>query len=463
MQDIWKLSATQTANLVRLGKLSAREAAEAALARLAAVNPAINAVVDHNPEETLARADAVDAALARGEALGPLVGVPVTVKINVDQIGHATSNGLVGKKDLIARENNPVVDGLLRAGAVIVGRTNTPAFSARYFTDNQLFGATVNPRDPTVTPGGSSGGAAAATLAGIGCIGHGNDIGGSVRYPAYACGIHGLRPGLGRVATCNESGPDRSIGFQLMSVQGPLARSVNDVRLGFHAMAGRDSRDPWHFEAPLTAGPNPMLAAFCAHPEGIATAPEVEAALRDAARRLEDAGWTVVELDAVPPLKETSQIMHRLWVADAPERILAGAKAEGDPGAIFAMQGAMDWVGAVSLQDFSDTLTRRANLVREWARFFDTWPVLLLPPSSELPFDTDADLKNGFEWLTERQYFMAGPPAIGMPAMVVSTGLAGTRATGVQILAGRMREDLCLAAGEAIEARGTPLAPIDPA
>ncbi|MFC3058864.1 amidase family protein [Paenirhodobacter populi] len=461
MTELWRLSAAQTANLIRLKQASATEVAEAALARLAAVNPALNAVVDHNPEDVLAQAAAVDARIAAGAALGPLAGVPVTIKINIDQAGYATSNGLRGKAGLIATENNPVVDNFLRAGAVLLGRTNTPAFSARYFTDNQLHGATLNPRDPRLTPGGSSGGAAAATAAGIGCIGHGNDIGGSVRYPAYACGIHGLRPGLGRVATFNATGPDRSIGFQLMSVQGPLARTVQDVRLGFQAMAGRDTRDPWYFEAPA-APHDPRLAAFCAHPEGIDTAPEVEAALRDAAERLADAGWTVVELDAIPPLKEASRIMHLLWVADAPERIVAAAEAEGDPGAIFAMRGAVDWIGPVGLTEFGDALTRRAALVREWAAFFETFPVLLMPPSSQLPFEVDADLKNGFAWLTEQQYFMAGPPAIGMPAMTVSTGLSGTAPVGVQILAGRGREEFCLAAGEAIADRGAPPAPIDP-
>lgn len=458
MTELWRLSAAQTANLVRLRKVSVLEVAQAHLARLDAVNPALNAVVDHNPEDVLAQARAID---ARGPE-GPLAGVPVTIKINIDQKGYATSNGLRSRADAIAVENNPVVDGFLKAGAVLLGRTNTPAFSARYFTDNQLHGATKNPRDPALTPGGSSGGAAAATAAGIGCIGHGNDIGGSVRYPAYACGIHGLRPGLGRVPTYNETAPDRQIGAQLMSVQGPLARRIHDLRLGLGAMSGRDIRDPWFFGG-ASAAPDARLAAYCAHPEGIDTAPEVEAALRDAAARLEDAGWTVIELDGIPPLKEASRIMHLLWVADAPRRILAAAEAEGDPGALFSMRGALEWIGPVSIEEFGDALTRRAALVREWARFFEAWPVLLMPCSSELPFETDADRKNGFPWLTERQYFMAGPPAIGMPALTVSTGLVGTAPVGVQILAGRGREDLCLGAAEAIEARGTPPSPIDPA
>lgn len=463
MSQLWRLSATRIANMIRLKQVSATEVAQDALARLAAVNPVLNAVVDQDPDQTLARAAEIDAGLAAGRPMGPLAGVPVTIKINVDQQGFATSNGLRSRANVIAPGNNPVVEGFLAAGAVPVGRTNTPAFSARYFTDNQLFGPTHNPRDRRLTPGGSSGGAASAVTAGIGCIAHGNDIGGSVRYPAYACGVHGLRPGLGRVATFNESGPDRTIGFQLMSVQGPLARTVHDVRMGFQAMCRRDMRDPWYFDAPEIVRPNPKLAAFCARPEGIETAPEVESALRDAAERLRDAGWTVVELDELPPLKEASMIMHRLWVADAPEAILAAARAEGDPGAIAAMEGSLDWVGPVSLADFGATLTRRASLLREWLAFFETYPVLLMPPSSQLPFEVDTDLNKGFRHITENQYFMAGPPALGLPVLMVSTGLVnGSVPVGVQIMAGRMREDLCLDAGEAIEARGTPPSPIDP-
>src|SRR5436190_1176041 len=138
------------------------------------------------------------AARASREAPGPLAGVPVTVKVNIDQTGFATPNGVTLQKDLVATSNSPVVDNLLKAGAVIVGRTNTPAFSYRWFTNNKLHGATRNPRNNAITPGGSSGGASAATVAGIGHIGHGTDIAGSVRYPAYAVGIHGLRLTLGR-------------------------------------------------------------------------------------------------------------------------------------------------------------------------------------------------------------------------------------------------------------------------
>ena len=203
MEDLWRRSAADIAALVRSKKISATEAASAALARLDAVNPSINAVVDHRPEDVLAQAGAIDAALRRNESVGPLAGVPVTIKVNIDQQGFATTNGLKLQHDLIARSNSPVVDNLRKAGAVILGRTNCPAFSYRWFTTNLVHGDTRNPRDPGLTPGGSSGGAGAAVAAGIGPIAHGTDIAGSIRYPAYACGVHGLRPTVGRIAAFN--------------------------------------------------------------------------------------------------------------------------------------------------------------------------------------------------------------------------------------------------------------------
>src|ERR1700722_7821395 len=165
MEDLWRLSAVGLATLIKSKKISAKEAASAALARLNAVNPSINAVVDHRPEDVLAQAAAVDAAIARNEDVGALAGVPVTVKVNIDQAGFATTNGLKLQRDVIARTNSPVVDNLRKAGAVILGRTNCPAFSYRWFTTNLIHGDTKNPRDAGITPGGSSGGAGAAVAA----------------------------------------------------------------------------------------------------------------------------------------------------------------------------------------------------------------------------------------------------------------------------------------------------------
>lgn len=465
MKDIWRLSATELASLIRARKVSAREAAQAALERLDAVNPRLNAVIDHRPEDVLAQAAAVDTVIANGGDAGILGGVPITVKVTVDQAGFATTNGIKLQRDLIATTNSPVVDNLRKAGAVILGRTNTPAFSYRWFTTNLLHGDTYNPRDRSITPGGSSGGAGAAVTAGIGHIAHGTDIAGSIRYPAYACGVHGLRPTFGRIPAFNASSPERPIGPQISAVSGPLARTVYDLRLALAAMSQPDSRDPWWVPAPLEGPPVPRRAAVCLRPDGLEIAPEVETALRDAAARLERAGWVVEEIANTPPLAEAAAHQVKMWMGDTYQAQLDAAEKEGDPGALAALRGHEAVCRGMDLADFSKVLTRRATLAREWQVFFDSWAVLLIPVCGELPFAYGLDLRDEESWLRvwRAQMPQIGLPFVGMPAMTVSTGLVGTVPIGIQLVAGRYREDLCLLAGEAIEAGGVPASPIDPA
>ena len=162
---LWSLSATAVSELVQRREVSAVEVTRSVLARISAVNPAINAVVQEFPDAALEDAALVDKAIARGETLGPLTGVPITIKVVVDQAGYATTNGLLTRENLIAEVDNPVVENLRKSGAIIVGRTNTPAFSLHWFTRNRVHGHTRNPRNPMLTPGGSSGGAAAAVAA----------------------------------------------------------------------------------------------------------------------------------------------------------------------------------------------------------------------------------------------------------------------------------------------------------
>jgi amidase len=463
MQDLWRLSAAELAGLIRSKKVSAREAASAALARLDAVNPKINAVVEHRPKDVLAQAEAIDAAIARNQDVGPLAGVPVTVKVNIDQAGFATTNGLKLQRDVIAQSNSPVIDNLRKAGAVILGRTNCPAFSYRWFTTNLVHGDTKNPRDASITPGGSSGGAGAAVAAGIGHIAHGTDIAGSIRYPAYACGVHGLRPTVGRVAAFNAALPERTIGPQISAVSGPLARTIGDIRIALAAMSGKDARDPWWVPAPLEGPVMPKRAALCLQPDGLETSAEVKAAVADAGKRLELAGWTVEKV-ATPPLREAAELQTKLWLGDGYEAQLAAAEREGDPGALACLRGNRAKVFPFDADAYSRALTRRATLTREWLQFFETYSVLLMPVSGELPFPDGLDMRDeaSFARVWRAQLTQIAIPFIGLPGLTVSTGLVGKVPVGVQVVSGRYREDLCLLAGEAIEAAGTPAAPIDP-
>jgi amidase len=456
-ETLWKLSAGEIAALVRAREVSATEVAQSALARLDAVNPMINAVVDHRPDEVLARAREVDQAIARGEDAGPLAGVPVGIKVNIDQAGSATTNGLRGQKDLIARTNSPVVDSLLHAGAVPIGRTNTPAFSYRWFTSNLLHGMTRNPHDAALTPGGSSGGSAAAVAAGICALAHGTDIAGSIRYPAYACGLHGLRPTFGRVAAFNASAPaERPIGGQIMAVSGPIARTIHDLRLGLQAMSRPDPRDPWWIPAPLHGPELPRRVAMCLRPDGLETQPEVCNALLEAAARLRDAGWLVDEVNELPSLKDGVAIQIALWMGDGYEGLMQAAQREGDPGAINALASQAEYARTIGLPEFSSALARRLGIARAWQVFMERYPLVLLPVSAELPFPNDLDMQGAeaCQRVWRAQLPMIALPVTGLPALTVTTGMVGRTPVGVQLVAPRFREDFCLDAGADIEARG---------
>ncbi|GLU32843.1 amidase family protein [Trinickia caryophylli] len=464
MSELWQLSATDLAARIRRREVSAKEAAHSALRRLEAVNPAINAVVDHRPEWVLRQAEDIDRAIARGDEPGPLAGVPVTVKINIDQQGFATTNGARASERLIAASNSPLVDNLTKAGAVLLGRTNSPTFALRWFTSNLVHGKTFNPRNRTLTPGGSSGGAAAAVTVGIGHLAVGTDIGGSIRYPAYACGVHGLRPSLGRVPAYNASWPERPIGAQLMSAPGPIGRTIADLQRGFAALSAPDVRDPWCVAMPLEGRAVPRRAALCLRPDGWGIAPEVEAALRDAAQRLADAGWTVEEIDNTPPMRAAADVQQRLWLGDGFEALAAAVASDGDRGAAAVIEASRARVAGLPPDVVKHALVTRTSLMREWRVFLDQYAVLLLPVSAELPFPDDLDMQGaeGFERVWESQLTMRALPAMGLPGLTVTTNLVNGIPVGVQIVAAHFREDLCLQAGAAIEARGVPCSPVHP-
>lgn len=447
----WTLTATELAAQIARRQISAGEATASVLARMDQVNPALNAVVQRMDAQALAAAEAVDLALAEGRAVGPLAGVPVTIKVNVDQAGEVTSNGLRTQAGLIAAEDSPVVANLREAGAVIVGRTNTPAFSLRWFTRNGLHGATKNPHDPGLTPGGSSGGAGAAVAAGIGPIGHGTDIAGSIRYPAYACGVHGLRPSLGRVPGFNPTGGDRLIGGQLMAVGGPLARSIPDLRLALSAMAAPDLRDPWWQPMPLQGAAVPARVAYVEAPDGMTVAAPVRDALRAAAARLADAGYQVAAVKP-PPLREAMGLQLRLWLAEFRHSGLAGLRAEADPDADFVYAQMARHCPEMDLHGLMDTLQQRARLTRLWRSFLADWPLVLCPVSGELPFADHRDVASeaDFDAVLEAQLPLIATPFMGLPGLTVTTGKVGRSPVGVQLIADQFREDLLLAAGEVL-------------
>ena len=465
-RELWRWDAVDLAAAIRMRRISSREATRAILERLSAVNPALNAVTVLLADQALAAADRADEAVRLGEALGLLHGVPVTIKENVDQEGAATANGVPAFKDVIATSDSPPVANWKRAGAIIVGRTNTPAFSLRWDTDNELRGRTFNPWNRRHTPGGSSGGAAASIAAGVTPLGHGNDLGGSIRYPAYCCGIAGIRPTLGRVPAFNQTAADeRPPGTQLMSVQGPLARRVRDVRLGLHAMSARDPRDPWWTPAPLAGEPvaRPIRVALTADPGKQGVHADVAAAVREAGNALAAAGYAVEEIDP-PDVAGVAATWTTICINEMRHVTQPWIRKYGGTDINRSLDLTLAAVPDVDLDGYMKALAIRAKHVRDWTAFMERYPLVVGPVSTEPPFEIGFDTTSAARHaeVTRAQRLLVAVNLLGFPAVAVPTGVARGLPLGVQVIGTRYREDLCLDAAEVIEAQRPMATPIDP-
>lgn len=453
--ELWQLNAHDAATAIRTREISCRELTESVLRRIQSLNPRLNALAEVLEDEALAAAQRADSQLARGERLGPLHGVPVTTKINVDQAGRATTNGSVALRHLIAKEDAPVVENLRRAGAIVVGRSNTATYSVRWFTDNAVHGRTSNPWNAEMTPGGSSGGAAVSVATGMGPIAHGNDMGGSIRYPAYCCGVVGLRPTVGRIPAHNPAASgERGIAAQLMSVQGPLARTVADVRLAMGAMAQFDARDPNCIPFPLewTASGTDMRVAVCSGYEGFDAHPVVAVAVEQAATWLRESGFTVEHAEP-PGLSEAADLWRSLTVGDGRRGIGAAIADHGDE-AMRISQCYMEYGVPESGRDaYLEALAARFGLARQWALFFERFPLLLMPVSWQPPAAQDEDTQSWerFRALLDGQSPLLATACLGLPAVSVPTGMHGAAPIGVQLVGPRFSENLLLNAAQAIE------------
>ncbi len=318
MEELWKLSAAEIAIGIKEGTFSATEVTQSVLSRINDKNPELNAITVEFPEEALTAAAQADEALASGQPLGPLHGVPVTIKENIDVAGQATPNGVPAFAELMAQEDAPLVKNLRDAGAIVIGRTNVPEFSMRGTTVNPLRGRTFNPWDTDASPGGSSGGGGAAAAAGFGPLHHGNDIGGSLRFPALANGIATVKPTNNRIPVFNSSAQaERGPLSQIMSVQGIMARDASDLSLATEVMIRPDPRDPLSPPVPWN-GPKldgPITVAVTKESYGYPIHDDILKLIDQAADALQDAGYQVQEV-RTPSIDEPFRDWFRTLITE---------------------------------------------------------------------------------------------------------------------------------------------------
>ncbi|HBL55390.1 MAG TPA: amidase [Deltaproteobacteria bacterium] len=456
--NLWQLSACEMAQGIREKKFSSEEVMYSVTERMALHNPRLNAVVDDYSDEAIAEAREADRILAAGEVVGELHGVPVTIKSNVDVEGKPTPNGLPAFADLIAPADSPVVSNLKKAGAIIIGRTNTPELSIRFTTDNPLHGRTLNPWHEDASPGGSSGGASSAAAAGFGPIHHGNDIGGSLRCPAFNCGLATVKPTFGRVPAWLPSAPaERGMLAQLMSVQGAICREVRDVRLATRLMAQADPRDPFWMPVPFEGWPEESGAirvGVTSECYGHSIHPEITASIDRAAGYLSDAGFAVEQV-TTPSVDDAANCWLRYLGNELKSFLMPVAREHGSK----TVQKILEWyfeIGEVDdAEDYRIGIKERTAMTREWDVFLDKYPLVLSPYFLQQTPEWNCDTKSLEEMRTLFQsgIYSLGTNWLSLPAGVVPIGLVEELPAGVQIIGRRFREDLILDAMESIEAR----------
>jgi amidase len=436
------------------------------LRRIEEVNPSINAVTVVLADQALeAAAEADRMSMAAGDRLPVLHGVPFTVKENIDLEGAPTTHGLKALAEAYPSRDAPVVERLKRAGGIPLGHTNCPTIAVRWHTESEIWGSTVNPWNGSRTPGGSSGGEAAALATGMSPLGVGNDGLGSLRWPAQCCGVSALKPTLGRIPHASSLEPaDSAIGVQLSSVEGPMAREIADLRAAFAIMIGPTWRDPWSVPAPLWGPslPEPIRVALVTDPVGQGVSAQVEDGVRAAGATLEEAGYRVEEI-APPSIEEAAAIL--LDMLNTPDlRAMRETMAPFLPAEtqefltdFYLVAGDPDPVRI--LQSF---VVRQA-LLRAWGEFLEAHPIIVAPIATDVPFLVGTDLGEGRVAETIHMMRMAmAVNAMGLPALAVPVGVRDGLPQVIQVIAGRYREDLCLDAAQALEDRLGVITPIDP-
>jgi amidase len=446
---VW-CSASDLATLISSRQVSSHQATRAHLDRIAAVNPAINAVITLDADGALEQATAADAASSRGEATGRLHGVPMTLKDSHSVAGMRTSAGYPPLADHVPTTDGTVAARLRAAGAVLVGHTNVPRLLVDYQAANELHGRTSNPWDPARTSGGSSGGAAAALAAGMTPLEIGSDIGGSIRIPAHCCGVFGLKPTEHRIPISGHLPPlpGRPTGERVLLSVGPMARSLDDLELALRLLAGPDGRDTEVAPVPLTDEPvrpvHQLRLAWASRFPSAPIAAELASAVERLAGNLEAAGAQVVE--ALPPVDFVAQGRLRVELMKA----VSGVFGEPDPQGYEPRD--MGW--------YLEALHQRDRYIAAWEAFLEPYDAFLCPPAMTVAFphcdmgaQLDVDGERVGYWSYGRYatpFNLTGQPSLSVPLTTSADGLP----IGLQIVGPRWSEMRLLRVARALEAGG---------
>jgi amidase len=437
-------STIQLATAIRAGHVSASEVLEAHLEQIATHNATLNAIITLDAEQARKRAWEADAALARGEVWGPLHGVPFTLKDAHATAGMRTTTGFPGLSDYVPKVDSPVTARLKAAGGILMGKTNVPVMLADYQSTNPIFGSTTNPWNRERTPGGSSGGAAAALASGMTPFEIGTDLSASIRIPAHFCGVFGLKPTEQRVPlTGLIPGLPGPRPIRIMSCIGPMARTVEDLALLYSIIAGPDGHDTE--VAPVPVDEMPQLAlkdlriAFAPTFPGIPAAAEIRASIEELAKQLTPLCAAIEE--ATLPQVDFNQELAR-----------AGEM-------IGMMTGAFqpdDEARPTTLAQYLEALHIRDQSILAWEQFFEKWDMLLCPPAMVTAF---THCQPGSPLLLDGQevnYYMTsahgtmfnytGHPAVVLPYTLDRSGLP----IGIQLVGKRWSESRLLAMAKAL-------------
>jgi amidase len=449
--DLTRLTVTEAAARLRSRTVSALELVNACITRIEKVNPRLNAVVSSRFEEAKRDAQRADFVASRSEWLGPLHGVPMTIKDSFDTAGLTTTYGTTGRASHVPSSDATVVARLKAAGAILLGKTNTPEFTWSFETNNLVFGRTNNPWDLSLSPGGSSGGSAAIVAAHGVPFDIGTDTGGSIRVPSHFCGVAGLKPTAGRVSrTGHAVGPEGYL--QSLTQVGPIARSVADLALLIDIIAGPDGRDPFIVDVQRpdyrSVAVRGLRVAVHADNKLHAPSPSITETTAKVATALEAAGAQVS--DALPPLEDVMQIDDLLYHADGYawlRRLIerAGTRTAGPDVAPYLEYSALSPAG------FSAAIERWDGWRSRMLQWFEQYDAIICPVAAfeELPHGAE-DAEGAYPGFS----YTFAYNMTGWPAAVVRAGTSPKgRPIGVQVVGRPWQEHVVLALASEIERR----------